>query len=96
MSKAEILAELTKLSPADRQEILQRLWDLEGLALLRGSEPSAEEKALLDKALAEYQRDAEAGRPWREVLSRLLQTPHPLYLSRDLCGRARVPSRAGR
>lgn len=75
MSKAEILAELSKLTPPDRQEIIHRLWDLEEMALLRGSEPSAEEKALLDEALEEYRRHPNAGLPWREVLNRLRSSP---------------------
>jgi putative addiction module component (TIGR02574 family) len=75
MSKADILAELPKLSPPDRQEIIHRLWDLEEMALLCGGEPSAEEKALLDEALEEYRRNPHAGRPWREVLSRLRASP---------------------
>jgi hypothetical protein len=69
MSKAEILAVLPKLSPPDRQEIIQRLWDLEEMALLRGGEPSVEVITQLDQALDEYRRNPDAGRPWREVLS---------------------------
>jgi len=75
MSKAEILARLPTLSPPERQEIIQRLWDLEELALLRGGEPSPEEKALLDQALEEYNRNPSGGRPWREVLGRLGELP---------------------
>jgi hypothetical protein len=45
------------------------------MALLCGGEPSAEEKALLDEALEEYRRNPHAGRPWREVLSRLRASP---------------------
>ena len=71
MSKADILAALPGLSPPDRQEIINRLWDLEEMALLRGAEPSPEEKARLDQALEEYRHNPNAGRPWREVLNGL-------------------------
>jgi hypothetical protein len=71
MSKTEILAELPKLAPPERQEILDRLWDLEELDVLCAQAPSPDERALLDQALADYRRDPHAGRPWREVLTRL-------------------------
>jgi hypothetical protein len=77
MSKAEILAELPRLAAEDRADIIHRLWDLEEMALLRGGEPSAEEKTLLDQALEAYRRDPNAGRPWREVLSGLNKPPAP-------------------
>ena len=45
MSKAEILQELPKLKPDERQEVLERLWDLEDQDLVNGLGPSPEEKA---------------------------------------------------
>jgi hypothetical protein len=71
MSKTEILAELPRLAPPERREILERLWDLEEGDVLCGHAPSPDERALLDEALAVYRQDPHAGRPWREALSRL-------------------------
>jgi len=71
MSKAEILQELPKLKPDERQEVLERLWDLEDQDLVNGLGPSPEEKAILDRELAEYQRTSDAGAPWQDVKKRL-------------------------
>jgi putative addiction module component (TIGR02574 family) len=66
MSKAEILAELPKLSAQDRGEILGHLWRLEEAA-----GPTETEKALLDEAQAAYDANPEAGAPWSGVEARL-------------------------
>jgi hypothetical protein len=58
MSKAEIIAELPKLSPQERGEILEQLWRIEEAA---GSAPR--EKALLDEAQAGYDANPKAGAP---------------------------------
>ena len=71
MSKAEILAELPKLKAEERRQIYQRLCELQEQDLLKGAGPSEEEKKLLDAALAEYEKDRDRGRPWREVLKDL-------------------------
>jgi putative addiction module component (TIGR02574 family) len=44
---------------------------MEELALLSGSEPSAEEKALLDRELEAYRANPMAGSSWSEVEARL-------------------------
>jgi putative addiction module component (TIGR02574 family) len=66
MSKAEILAELPRLSPEERAEILDRLWGLEEAA-----GPTDHEKAVLNEAQAAYDSDPSAGAPWRDVEARL-------------------------
>jgi putative addiction module component (TIGR02574 family) len=66
MSKAEILAELPKLSAQDRGEILAQLWRLEEAA-----GPTENEKALLNEAQADYEANPDAGAPWSEVEARL-------------------------
>ena len=71
MSNAEILAELPKLKAEERRQIYQRLCELQELDLLNGAGPSEEEKKLLDAALAEFEKDHDRGRPWREVLGDL-------------------------
>lgn len=71
MSKAEILKELPKLKPDERREVLERLWDLEDQDLINGLGPSPEEKAILDRELADYQQTSDAGTPWQDVKKRL-------------------------
>jgi hypothetical protein len=71
MSKSEILAELPKLKAEERRQIYQRLCELQEQDVLNGAGPSDEEKKLLDAALAEYEKDHDKGRPWREVLGDL-------------------------
>jgi len=39
--------------------------------LTMSNTPTHEEKKLLDAALAEYEKDHDRGRPWREVLAEL-------------------------
>jgi len=70
MSKMEILAELPKLELADRREIFDRICEIEERDLLTGG-ATDEEKALLDRELAEYRRNPEAGSSWNEVEARL-------------------------
>lgn len=66
MSKAEILAELPKLTPEDRGDILARLWQME-----ESAGPTFREKQLLDEAQAAYDANPDAGAPWIEVEARL-------------------------
>jgi hypothetical protein len=72
MSKSEILEELPKLKREERRQIFERLCELEDRDLLNGAEPSAEEKALLDQELKEYQKNPEAGSTWQQVEARML------------------------
>ena len=69
MSKREILEELPKLQAHDRREIYERICEIEENDLL--SEPTAEEKALLDRELESYRKNPEAGSNWTEVEARL-------------------------
>jgi hypothetical protein len=71
MSKSDILEELPRFALAERREILDRLFELEENDLLGGGEPSAEEKAVLDRELEDYQQNASIGSPWRDVESRV-------------------------
>lgn len=68
MSKAEILAELPRLKAEERTQVFQRLCELQEEDILRGVGPSAQEKAILDEALADFQRDGNHGTPWRQAL----------------------------
>lgn len=70
MSKAEILAELPRLSDEDRGEILMRLFELEERAAdLHG--PGSTERNLLDRELDRYQTDRDIGAEWSVVENRL-------------------------
>ena len=71
MSNAGILADLPKLKAEERTQVFERLCELQERDLLDGLGPTAEEKKLLDQALAEFERDGQPGEPWRDVLQRL-------------------------
>jgi putative addiction module component (TIGR02574 family) len=71
MSKAEILQELPNLGPEERREIFERICELEDHYLLKGGAPTAEEKAILDRELKEYESNPNAGSSWEEVEARL-------------------------
>lgn len=68
MSKAEILAQLPNLNSEDRTQVFERLCELQENDLLHGAGPTAAERKLLDEALAQFERDGDPGRPWRDVL----------------------------
>ena len=72
MSKADILAELPELTPAERQEVRLKLARLDGEDWLDAGDPLTDaEKALLDARLAAYEKDPEAGSSWEEVEARI-------------------------
>ena len=70
MSKAEILRELPRLGLQERREIFERIGELEEQDLLKGEEPTAGEKALLDRELEEFQKNPQAGSTWAEAASK--------------------------
>jgi hypothetical protein len=55
MSKAEILEELTKLTPAERGEIVEKIQELDGGVL------TPEEKLILDREWADFEQNPDAG-----------------------------------
>jgi hypothetical protein len=71
VSKAELLEEFAKLTPAERSEVWDALWTLEELDLLGASTPTPEEKSVLDQEIDEYQKHPHAGSPWAKVEARL-------------------------
>lgn len=72
MSKADILAELPKLTPAERQEVRLKLARLDGDEWLDTQDPLTDaEKALLDARLAAYEKDPDAGSSWKDVEARI-------------------------
>ena len=77
MSKADILRELLELPLGERREIFERIVELEDQELIKGGEPTPEEKTLLDRELEEYQRSPETGCSWEEVKERVRKPPTP-------------------
>lgn len=74
MSKAEILAELPKLQPEERQEVLEKIFQLDRLAgdeWLETVELTDADKALLDTRLTAYEQSPDAGSTWEEVEARI-------------------------
>ena len=72
MSKSQILEELPKLAPEERDEIRAKLAELDGEGWLDESEPlTSAEKVLLNARLAAYEKDPEVGSSWEEVEARI-------------------------
>jgi len=72
MSKAEILAEIPKLTPQEREEIYLKLVELDGDKWLDADDPLTEEqKALLEARLADMEKHPEKSIPWSEAEARL-------------------------
>jgi hypothetical protein len=71
MSKSEIIEELPRLTVADRSQLFARLAELHEADLLAVGGPTPAERQLLDEALAEFERDANPGEPWRKVFQQI-------------------------
>lgn len=71
MSKAEIIAELARLSPEDLADIQSKLDELAGEAWYGRGELSESDKQALDSEIKAYQNDPNAGRPWDEAKTRI-------------------------
>lgn len=77
MSKTDILEQLPKLKPEERQEIRAKLNELDGPRDDAGTdvELSDAEKSILDRELEEYEKNPHAGRPWEEIEARIREQP---------------------
>jgi len=71
MSTREIIAELPKLTPDERRQILSKLLALDDTEWLDGGELSNEEKAILEARLDEFDKNPRAGSSWAEVQARI-------------------------
>jgi putative addiction module component (TIGR02574 family) len=72
MTKAEILEQLPKLTPEERQEVRLKLAELEGDQWLDDDDPlTDEEKAILEARLADIKEHPEKSIPWEEAKKRL-------------------------
>jgi broad specificity phosphatase PhoE len=77
MSKAEIIAELERLTPADRAEVQAKLDELAGDAWQDGGELSEADKRALDASLADYAESPDAGSSWADVKARVQSKLRP-------------------
>src|SRR5262245_48036459 len=73
MSKTDIMSELPKLTPDERREILDKIWELDGGDWLDSGELTPADRALIEQRLAEHERNPDAAVPWDEVEARLRQ-----------------------
>ena len=72
MSITQILEELPTLTLEEREEIRQRLAEIDGERWLDGDDPlTEEEKALIEARLESHERHPETAIPWKEFKARL-------------------------
>jgi len=70
--KAIRISDVLELPVAERLALVEAIWD--SIADAPDALPlSGEQRVELDRRLAEFERDPEAGSPWPEVKSRLLK-----------------------
>ena len=74
MSKSEILMELPKLTPEERQEVRERLAEIDGTDWLDDGQLTDDEKALIDSRLDECERNPRSFIHWDEAKARI--QPH--------------------
>lgn len=66
------VTEILELPVAERIRLVEIIWD--SIAAVPEAVPVSEElRADLDRRLAEFEADPEAGLPWQEVRERILQ-----------------------
>ena len=66
------VAEILELPVAERIRLVELIWD--SIAAVPEAVSISEElKAELDRRLAEFEADPDAGSPWEEVRSRIVQ-----------------------
>ena len=70
MRRSELWAELMELTPAERIELVQDLWDSIAAEDLPPLTP--EQKEELDRRYAEHLRDPSSASKWEDVKARLL------------------------
>jgi putative addiction module component (TIGR02574 family) len=76
MSKVEIIAELPRLTPEERLEVQAKLDELAGSEWQDGGMLDDEDRGALDAAIADYQRNPEAGSSWEDVQARIKSKLH--------------------
>lgn len=71
MSKTEILTELPKLTPEERQEVRELLAEIDGTDWLDDGGLTDDEKSLIDARLDECERNPGSFVPWDEAKARI-------------------------
>jgi putative addiction module component (TIGR02574 family) len=72
MSKAEILEELPRLTPEERQEILLKLTEIDGDLWLDYDDPiTQEDKALIEARIDAHEKNPETAIPWDDFKARV-------------------------
>jgi hypothetical protein len=72
MSKTEILEELPKLTPGERQEVRLRLAELDQDDWLDEGFLTDPEKALIEERFRDFEANPQTSIPWEEAKGRLL------------------------
>ena len=72
MSKTEILQELPQLTPEERQEVRQRLAELDQDDWLDAGALTGAEKALIEERFRDLEANPQTSIPWEEAKERLL------------------------
>ena len=72
MSKTEILQELPQLTPEERQEVRQRLAELDQDDWLDEGVLTGAEKALIEERFRDLEANPRTSIPWGEAKARLL------------------------
>jgi putative addiction module component (TIGR02574 family) len=73
MSKTDIMSELPKLTPDERREILDKIWELDGGDWLDSGELTNADRVFIEQRLAEHEGNPDAAVSWNEVEARLRQ-----------------------
>jgi putative addiction module component (TIGR02574 family) len=60
--------DVNTLSPEERLDLIERIWDSLDAAVVPVTD---QQKAELDRRIAEMDRDGKRGIPWQEVLDRI-------------------------
>jgi hypothetical protein len=71
MSKAEIIAELQRLSPADLAEVQAKLDELTGETWHEQADLSYADKSTMNAAIADNEKNPDSGRSWDQVKARI-------------------------
>ena len=72
MSKTEILQELARLTPKEREEVRLRLAELDQDDWLDKGLLTDAEKALIEERFRDLEANPQASVPWKEAKARLL------------------------
>ncbi len=72
MSKIDILNELPKLTPTERQEVRLRLAELDNVDWLDAEDPTEEQKALIDERCREMDANPGTSISWEDARAQLL------------------------